>query len=63
MTYRSFTSLDELFDQLVRRFFIRIPDGLSPAEAEDWRQSTQFIIQMRYVVIILMRFANLFSVF
>jgi len=63
MTYRSFISLDELFDQLVRRFFIQIPDELSPAEAEDWRQSTQFIIQMRYVDVILIHLANLFSVF
>jgi len=63
MTYRSFISLDELFDQLVRRFFIQIPDELSLPEAEDWRQSTQFIIQMRYVDVILIHPANLFSVF
>jgi len=63
MTYRSFTSLDELFDQLVRRFFIQIPDGLSPVEADDWRQSKQFIIQTRYVDVILIHLANLFSVF
>lgn len=51
MTYKSFTNLDELFDHLVRRFFISPPDGLSPTEAEEWRKLKQHIIQMRYVVV------------
>ncbi|OAX41110.1 ras GEF [Rhizopogon vinicolor AM-OR11-026] len=47
MTYKSFTTLDELFDHLVHRFFIRTPDELSLAEAEEWRKLKQHIIQMR----------------
>ncbi|OJA12947.1 hypothetical protein AZE42_07483 [Rhizopogon vesiculosus] len=47
MTYKSFTTLDELFVHLVHRFFIRTPDGLSLAEAEEWRKLKQHIIQMR----------------
>lgn len=51
MTYKSFTTLDELFDHLVRRFSIRTPEGLSPSEAEEWRKLKQHIIQMRYVIV------------
>lgn len=58
MTYKSFTTLDEFFNHLTRRFFIRTPDGLSPTEAEEWRKLKQQIIQMRYVVIHLLNLAN-----
>ncbi|KAH7885094.1 ras guanine nucleotide exchange factor domain-containing protein [Phlebopus sp. FC_14] len=47
MTYKSFTTLDELFDLLVKRFFILAPDTLSPTELEEWKKLKQHIIQMR----------------
>lgn len=53
MTYKSFTTLDELFDLLVERFFIQPPNNLTPTELEEWRKFKQHIIQMRFVLIIL----------
>ncbi|KAG1765912.1 ras guanine nucleotide exchange factor domain-containing protein [Suillus occidentalis] len=47
MTYKSFTTLDDFFDHLVRRFRIQTPEGLSPAESEEWRKLKQHVIQMR----------------
>lgn len=47
MTYRSFTTLDTLFDLLVQRFWIQPPDGLKPPELEEWKKLKQHIIQMR----------------
>jgi son of sevenless-like protein len=47
MTYRSFTTLDTLFDLLVQRFWIQPPDGLKPEELEEWKKLKQHIIQMR----------------
>lgn len=49
MTFKSFTTLDELFDVLVERFRIQPPPGLSLAEHEDWVRLKQHIIQMRSV--------------
>lgn len=50
MTYKSFTTLDDFFDHLVRRFRIQTPEGLSPAESEEWRKLKQHVIQIRYVI-------------
>ncbi|KAI6005367.1 ras guanine nucleotide exchange factor domain-containing protein [Pisolithus marmoratus] len=47
MTYKSFTTLDELFDLLVKRFYIQPPEGLIPSELEEWRRLKQHIIQTR----------------
>jgi son of sevenless len=47
MTYKSFTTLDDLFDLLVQRFWIKPPDGLKPKEFEEWTKLKQHIIQMR----------------
>ncbi|KAG1743304.1 ras guanine nucleotide exchange factor domain-containing protein [Suillus paluster] len=47
MTYKSFTTLDDFFDHLVRRFRIQTPEGLSLTESEEWRKLKQHIIQMR----------------
>lgn len=49
MTYKSFTTLDELFDLLVKRFWIRPPDTLNARELEEWGKLKQHVIQMRYV--------------
>lgn len=47
MTYKSFITLDELFDLLVKRFWIQPPDNLNPRELEEWRKLKQHVIQMR----------------
>ncbi|KAF8134011.1 ras guanine nucleotide exchange factor domain-containing protein [Boletus edulis] len=47
MTYKSFTTLDELFELLVRRFCIQPPNNLTPTESEEWKKLKQHIIQMR----------------
>lgn len=49
MTYKSFTSLDELFDLLVQRFWIQPPPKLTPPEHEEWVKLKQHVIQMRSV--------------
>lgn len=53
MTYKSFTALDELFDLLVRRFYIQPPNNLTPTELEEWKKLKQYIIQMRFALVIL----------
>ncbi|TFK74755.1 ras GEF [Pluteus cervinus] len=49
MTYKSFTTLDELFDLLVARFRIQPPEALTPPELEKWTKLKQHIIQMRVI--------------
>lgn len=50
MTYKSFVTLDELFDLLVQRFNIEPPGALTPTELGDWAKLKQHVIQVRYVV-------------
>jgi len=47
MTYKSFTTLDELFDLLVARFRVQVPENLTPAEREEWGKLKQHVIQVR----------------
>lgn len=47
MTYKSFTTLDELVDLLIERFRIQPPENLTPQEREQWGKLKQHIIQMR----------------
>ena len=47
MTYKSFTTLDDLFDLLVARFRIQPPENLTQAEREEWGKLKQHVIQMR----------------
>ncbi|KAH9480568.1 Cell division control protein 25 [Psilocybe cubensis] len=49
MTYKSFTTLDELFDLLVARFRIQPPDNLTQSEKEEWTKLKQHVIQMRVI--------------
>lgn len=48
MTFKSFTTVDELLDLLIARFRIQPPEGLTPAEREEWAKLKQHIIQIRY---------------
>jgi son of sevenless-like protein len=49
MTFKSFTTVDELFDLLVARFNIQHPPNLTSDEYQDWVKLKQHVIQMRYV--------------
>ena len=50
MTFKSFTTVEELTELLIQRFRIQPPDGLTPAELEEWSKLKQKVIQIRYVV-------------
>ncbi|EDR13329.1 uncharacterized protein LACBIDRAFT_230493, partial [Laccaria bicolor S238N-H82] len=56
MTYKSFTTLNGLFDTLVDRFRIQPPENLTPAEYEEWGKLKQHVIQMRYMFPDLLRY-------
>ncbi|CAK5270285.1 unnamed protein product [Mycena citricolor] len=47
MTFKSFTTVDELFDLLVQRFRIQPPANLTPGEREEWGKLKQHVIQIR----------------
>lgn len=47
LTYRSFTSAEELFDLLVQRFTIQPPEGLCTAEFDIWTERKQRPIRLR----------------
>lgn len=51
MTFKSFTTLNELFDHLVQRFRIQPPEGLSPADLKLWNLKKKSIVQFRWVSI------------
>lgn len=50
MTYKSFMTLDELFDHLVERFHIKPPEGLTPFELDQWTKMKQYVVRMRYAL-------------
>jgi son of sevenless len=47
MTWKSFSELDELFELLTQRYWIEPPEGLRPAELEEWRKLKQQIVRTR----------------
>ena len=47
MTYKSFTTLDELLDLLTERYRMQPPDGLSPSEMEEWSKLKQHVVRSR----------------
>ncbi|KAF9049553.1 ras GEF [Hymenopellis radicata] len=47
MTFKSFTTVEELFDILVERFRIQPPPELTSKELETWGKLKQHVIQMR----------------
>ncbi|KAG1898196.1 ras GEF [Suillus fuscotomentosus] len=49
MTYKTFTTLDELFRLLVERFWIQPPDGLNSPELVEWRKLKRQIIRIRVI--------------
>ncbi|KAF5345546.1 hypothetical protein D9758_012020 [Tetrapyrgos nigripes] len=49
MTFKSFTTLDELFDLLVTRFRIQPPSKLTAEELEEWMKKKKYIVQFRVI--------------
>ncbi|KAG9315529.1 ras guanine nucleotide exchange factor domain-containing protein [Chiua virens] len=49
MTFKSFMTLDELFNLLVDRFWIQPPPNLNSKELEEWRYNKQNIIRIRVI--------------
>ncbi|KAG8955877.1 hypothetical protein FRC04_006324 [Tulasnella sp. 424] len=53
-TFKSFTTVDELFDLLVARFNIPEPAGLKPDEQKQWVEKKQVPIRFRVINILIM---------
>jgi son of sevenless-like protein len=49
MTYKSFTTTNELFDLLVARFWTQPPENLAPAELDEWKRLKQHVVRARLV--------------
>lgn len=47
ITFKSFTTVDELVDLLIQRFWIQPPAKLNPAEREQWGTQKQRVVQAR----------------
>ncbi|KAJ7717075.1 ras guanine nucleotide exchange factor domain-containing protein [Mycena maculata] len=47
MTFKSFTTVDDLFNLLVQRFWIRPPPKLTTTEREEWGKLKQHVIRIR----------------
>ena len=58
LTYRSFTTAQELFEQLVRRFSVQPPGGISQDEYKTWVDKKQKLIRLRVVNILKSWFDN-----
>ena len=50
MTYKSFTTTNELFDHLVARFWTQPPENLGPTELEEWKRLKQHVVRARSVL-------------
>jgi son of sevenless-like protein len=50
MTYKSFTTTDDLFELLVQRFWVQPPDKLSPQELEEWKKLKQHVVRARQAI-------------
>ncbi|KAG6897764.1 hypothetical protein C0992_011433 [Termitomyces sp. T32_za158] len=49
MTFRSFTTVNELFNLLVARFRLEPPAELKPEELKDWEKQKKHLIQIRVI--------------
>ncbi|KNZ81298.1 Cell division control protein 25 [Termitomyces sp. J132] len=49
MTFKSFATVNELFDLLVARFRLEPPADLEPEELEDWGKQKKHLIQIRVI--------------
>lgn len=49
MTFRSFTTLDELLKLLIDRFWIQPPPNLDTEDLAHWRKFKQYVVRMRVI--------------
>ncbi|KAI5989018.1 ras GEF [Pisolithus albus] len=49
MTFRSFTTLDELLKLLIDRFWIQPPPNLDTEDLGHWRKFKQYVVRMRVI--------------
>ena len=47
MTFKSFMTVDELFELLVQRYWISPPPNLKQSELEEWTRLKQQIVRTR----------------
>ena len=47
LTFKSFMTVDELFELLSQRFYISPPPNLKPKELEEWVRMKQQIVRTR----------------
>jgi len=58
MTYKSFTTTNELFDHLKARFWTQPPDNLTPAELDEWKRLKQHVVRARLVFLLTLHLAR-----
>ena len=51
MTYKSFSTTNELFDLLVARFWTQPPETITPADLEEWKRLKQHVVRARLVLL------------
>lgn len=47
ITFKSFMTVDDLFELLVKRYWVSPPPNLKPTELEEWTRLKQQVIRMR----------------
>ncbi|KAI8349456.1 ras guanine nucleotide exchange factor domain-containing protein [Choanephora cucurbitarum] len=52
LTYRSFCTTEELFEELFQRYQLPAPEGLSPEELERWKEKKLKLVRLRVFNII-----------
>ncbi|KEI39358.1 uncharacterized protein L969DRAFT_49135 [Mixia osmundae IAM 14324] len=52
LTYRTFTTSNDLFDMLVQRYMIEMPAGLAAEEAHIWTEQKQKLVRIRVLNIL-----------
>ena len=58
MTYKSFTTTNELFDHLAARFWTQPPENIAPAELEEWKRLKQHVVRARLVFLLTLPLAR-----
>ncbi|KAF8505355.1 ras guanine nucleotide exchange factor domain-containing protein [Hysterangium stoloniferum] len=49
LTFKSFSTVDEVFDSLVKRFYLQSPEGLTPEEVKVWTEQKQQFVRFRVI--------------
>ncbi len=51
ITFKSFMTLDELFELLVQRFWVERPENLTLEELDTWTKQKQVMIRLRWLTV------------